>query len=41
MNALIQFMYEPKHIHMVVVKHFLRYVRETIAYELRYTSVEE
>jgi hypothetical protein len=40
-SALIQFMCEPKHIHMVVVKPFLRYVRDTIAYGLRYTSVEE
>jgi hypothetical protein len=39
-NALIQFMCEPKHIHMVEVKKILRYVRETIAYGLRYTSVE-
>jgi hypothetical protein len=39
-NALYQFMYEPKHIHMVVVKHILRYVQGTIAYGLRYTSVE-
>jgi hypothetical protein len=39
-NALIQLMCEPKHFHMVVVKPFLRYVRETIAYGLRYTSVE-
>jgi hypothetical protein len=37
-NALSQFMCEPKHIHMVAVKHILRYVRETIAYGLRYTS---
>jgi hypothetical protein len=37
-NALSQFMCEPKHIHMVVVKHILRYVRGTIAYGLRYTS---
>jgi hypothetical protein len=37
-NALIQFMCEPKHIHMVVVKHILRYVRGTIAFGLRYTS---
>jgi hypothetical protein len=37
-NALYQFMYEPKH--MVVVKHILRYVRGTTAYGLRYTSVE-
>jgi hypothetical protein len=33
-NALIQFMCEPKHIHMVAVKHILRYVRGTIAYGL-------
>jgi hypothetical protein len=39
-NAPIQFMCEPKHIHMVAVKLFLRYVRETIAYGLRYTLVE-
>jgi hypothetical protein len=31
-------MCEPKHIHMVAVKHILRYVRGTIAYGLRYTS---
>jgi hypothetical protein len=37
-NALSQFMCEPKHIHMVAVKHILRYVRGTIAYGLRYTS---
>jgi hypothetical protein len=39
-NALIQFMCEPKYIHMVVVKIFMRYVRETIDYGLRYTSME-
>jgi hypothetical protein len=33
-------MCEPKHIHMVVVKHILRYVQGTIAYGLRYTSSE-
>ena len=38
-NALIQFMCEPKHIQMVV-KHIMRYVRGTIAYGLRYTLVE-
>ena len=37
-NALSQFMCEPKHIHMVAVKHILRYVRGTLAYALRYTS---
>jgi len=40
-NALIQFMCELKHIHMVVVKLFLRYFQETISYGLRYTSVEK
>jgi hypothetical protein len=39
-NALNQFMCESKHIHMVDVKYFLRYVQDTIAYDLRYTSVE-
>jgi hypothetical protein len=37
-NALSQFMCDPKHIHMVGAKHILRYVRRTIAYGLRYTS---
>jgi hypothetical protein len=37
-NALSQFMCEPKHIHMVAIKHILRYVRGPIAYGLRYTS---
>jgi hypothetical protein len=37
-NPLSQFMCEPKHIHLVVVKHILRYVRGTIAYGLKYTS---
>ena len=37
-NALSRFMCEPKRIHMVAVKHILRYVRGTIAYGLRYTS---
>jgi hypothetical protein len=30
-------MCEPKHIHMVAVKHILRYIQGTIAYGLRYT----
>jgi hypothetical protein len=37
-NALSQIMCEPKHIHMVAVKHILRYVQGTIAYGLKYTS---
>ena len=38
MNALSQFMSNPKHIHWVVAKHVLRYVRGTIIYGLMYTS---
>ena len=37
-NALSQFMSDPKHIHLVAAKHVLRYVRGTITYGLRYTS---
>ena len=37
-NALSQFMSDPKHIHLVVAKHVLRYVRGTITYGLKYTS---
>ena len=37
-NALSQAMSDPKHIHWIVAKHILRYVRGTITYRLRYTS---
>ena len=37
-NALSQFMCNPKQIHMIAAKNILRYVPGTIAYELRYTS---
>jgi hypothetical protein len=37
-DSLSQFICEPKYIHIVVVKHILRYVRGTIAYGIRYTS---
>ena len=37
-NALRQFMSDPKHIHWVAAKHVLIYVRGTITYGLRYTS---
>ena len=37
-NALSQFMSDPKHIHWVAAKHVLRNVRGTITYGLRYTS---
>ena len=38
MNALSQFMFDPKQIHLVASKHVLIYVRGTITYGLRYTS---
>ena len=37
-NALSQFMSDPKHIHFVLAKHVLRYVQGTITNGLRYTS---
>ena len=37
-NALNQFMCEPRHIHWVVPKHILKYVQGTLAYGLKYTS---
>ncbi|XP_057852554.1 uncharacterized protein LOC131062829 [Cryptomeria japonica] len=39
-NALSQFMCEPKQIHMVAAKHILRYLRGTIGYGLKYTNVD-
>ena len=37
-NALSQFLSNPKHIHWVAAKHVLIYVRGTITYGLKYTS---
>ena len=37
-SILSQFMTDPRHIHRVVGKHILRYLRGTIAYGLRYAS---
>jgi hypothetical protein len=38
MNALIQYMVEPRHVHWMVAKHTLRYLCGTIGYGLRYVS---
>jgi hypothetical protein len=38
MNALSQYMVEPRHVHWIAVKHVLRYLRGTIGYRLRYVS---
>lgn len=43
MNALSQFMCEPHEIHLVALKHILRYLQGTIGYEIKYdntTSLE-
>jgi hypothetical protein len=35
-NALSQYMVEPRHVHWIAAKHVLRYLRGTIGYGLRY-----
>jgi hypothetical protein len=34
-------MVEPRHVHLIVAKHILRYLKGTIDYGLRYTSDQE
>ena len=38
MNALSQFMCEPRQIHWIAAKHVLRYLRGTVGYDLQYNS---
>jgi hypothetical protein len=40
-NALSQYMVEPRHVHWMTTKHVLRYLRGTIVYGLRYVSSED
>lgn len=37
-NTLSQYMVEPRHVHWIVAKHVLRYLKGTIGYGLRYFS---
>ena len=37
-NTLSQFQVEPRHEHWIVAKHFLRYLRGTLNYGLKYAS---
>ena len=36
MNTLSQFLTDPKHVHLIAVKHILRYLKGTIDYGLKY-----
>ena len=38
MNTLSQYMVEPRHVHLVAVKHALRYLKGTLDYGLTYTA---
>ena len=35
-NTLSQFLIDPRHVHLIVAKHILRYLRGTIDYGLKY-----
>jgi len=38
LNALSQYMVEPRHVHWITTKHVLRYLKGTIRYGLKYVS---
>ena len=40
-NTLSQYMVESRHVHLIVAKHILRYLKGTIDYGPRYTSDQE
>ena len=37
-NTLIQFLTDPRHVHLIAIKHILRYLKGTIDYELKYKA---
>ena len=37
-NALSQYMVEPRHVHWIATKHVLKYPKGTIGYGLKYVS---
>jgi len=41
MNTLSQYMVEPRHVHLVVTKHVIRYLKGTLDCGLRYTTDSE
>jgi hypothetical protein len=40
-NTLSQYMVEPRHVHLVVARHVMRYLRGTVDYGIRYVSDRE
>ena len=38
MNTLSQFLIDPRHVHLIVAKHILRYLRSTVDYGLKYDA---
>jgi len=40
-NTLSQYMVEPRHVHLVVARHVMRYLRGTVDYGIRYVSDHE
>ena len=40
-NTLSQYMVEPRHVHLIVATHVLRYLKGTIDYGLRYVAYYE
>ena len=37
-NTLSQFLTDPRHVHLIVVKHILRYLKGTVDYGLKYEA---
>ena len=38
MNTLIQFLTDPRHVHLIAAKHILRYLKGTVDYGLKYEA---
>ena len=38
MNTLSEFLTDPRHVHLIVAKHILRYLRGTVDYGLKYDA---
>ena len=41
MNTLSQFLTDPRHVHLIDVKHFLRYLKCTVDYGLKYYAIQK